>query len=70
MHTWLKNKYSRNKTTGRYRSSHNDQGDRSRRRRPATDAERVALRARQPEVTLVLMPNGKRRLVRRYPADR
>lgn len=67
---WLKAKYSATKTTGRYRSSHNDQGDRSRRRRRASDAERAAQRARMPEVTLELLPSGKRRFVRRYPTTR
>jgi hypothetical protein len=70
VYTWLKDKYSRNKTAGRYRSSHNDQGDRSKRRRHATDAERAAMRERQPDVTLVLLPSGKRRVERRYPTDR
>lgn len=65
--TWLKAKYSRDKTTGRYRSSHNQQGDRSKRRRRATDAERVAQRERHVAVALVLLPSGKRRFVRVDP---
>lgn len=62
--TWLKAKYSRGKSTGRYRSNHNQQGDRSKRRRRASDAERAAQQASQPRVTLVLLPSGKRRFVR------
>lgn len=67
--TWLRAKYARTKTTGRYRSSHNDQGDRSKRRRRASDRERAEQRARMPEVTLELLPSGKRRLVRVYPTS-
>jgi hypothetical protein len=67
---WLKNKYSRNRSTGSYRSSHNDSGTRGRRRRKANDAERAAMRATQPLVTLVLLPGGKRRFVRETEEDR
>lgn len=67
--TWLKAKYARDKTTGRYRSSHNQQGDRSKRRQRATDLERADQRARQPQVTLEVLPSGKRRFVRVYPTD-
>lgn len=62
--TWLKAKYARDKTTGRYRSGHNQQGDRSKRRRRATDAERAAQAASRTDVTLVLLSSGKRRFVR------
>lgn len=67
--TWLKGKYRQPRSTGRYRSSHNQQGDRSKRRRRATDLERADQRARQPQVTLEVLPSGKRRFVRVYPAD-
>lgn len=62
--TWLKAKYADPKRTGHYRSNHNQQGDRSKRRRRATDAERAAQRERHVAVALVLLPSGKRRFVR------
>lgn len=62
--TWLKGKYRQPKSSGRYRSAHNDSGTRGQRRRKATDAQRAAMRATQPHVTLVLLPTGKRRFVR------
>lgn len=68
--TWLKGKYRQPRSTGRYRSSHNDQGDRSRRRRRASDRERAEQRARMPEVTLELLPGGRRRFVRVYPTSK
>lgn len=61
---WVKHKYTQPRTTGKYRSSSNDSGTRGRRRRKASDAERAAMRATQPNVTLVLLPGGKRRFVR------
>lgn len=66
-HQWLKAKYSQSRSTGRYRSSHNDSGTRGRRRRKATEAQRAAIRAAQPRVTLVLSPGGKRRFVHEPP---
>lgn len=66
--SWLKAKYVRDKTTGRYRSSHNQQGDRSKRRRRASDAERAAQLTTRPNVTLVLLPSGKRRFIRVDPS--
>jgi hypothetical protein len=66
--TWLKAKYRRHRSTGRYRSSHNDSGTRNKTRRKASDAERAEMRARQPEVVLELLPSGRRRFVRRSPA--
>lgn len=65
--TWLKAKYRRSRSTGRYRSSHNDQGTRSKTRRRASDRERAAQQATQPQVTLELLPSGRRRFVRVYP---
>lgn len=66
--TWVKHKYTRTKTAGRYRSSSNDSGTRGKTYRKVSDQERAAIRARQPEVTLVLLPSGKRRFVRHYHA--
>jgi hypothetical protein len=60
---WVKAKYLRPKTGGRYRSSSNDSGTKGKTRRKASDAERAAMRATQPRVTLVLLPSGKRRFV-------
>jgi hypothetical protein len=60
---WVKAKYLRPKTGGRYRSSSNDSGTKGKTRRKATDAQRAAMRATQPLVTLVLLPSGKRRFV-------
>lgn len=62
--TWLKAKYRRQRTTGRYRSSHNDQGTRGKTRRRATPAERAEQDARRVDVTLELLPSGRRRFVR------
>jgi hypothetical protein len=67
--TWLKAKYRGQRTTGGYRSSHNDSGTRSRTRRKASDAERAEIQARQPEVVLELLPSGRRRFVRRPPGS-
>jgi hypothetical protein len=63
-HTWVKAKYATDKTTGGYRSSHNDGKRRVAPRRKLKDRERAAAQARQPHVTLVLLPSGKRRFVR------
>jgi hypothetical protein len=65
--TWLKRKYTEPKHTGRYRSSSNDQGTRGSSRRKASDAVRADQAARRPEVTLELLPSGRRRFVRVYP---
>jgi hypothetical protein len=64
---WVKAKYTRDKTVGRYRSSHNDQGTRSKNYRKASDAVRADQLARRPAVTLVVLPSGRRRFVRVYP---
>lgn len=65
--TWVKHKYTRSKTSGRYRSSSNDSGTRGKTYRKASDKERAEIQARQPDVTLVLLPSGKRKFVRVYP---
>lgn len=67
--TWLKAKYARDRSTGRYRSSHNDQGTRGKTRRRATPAERAEQDARRVEVTLELLPSGRRRFVRHRSGD-
>jgi hypothetical protein len=63
---WLKAKYRQQKHVGRYRSSHNDQGTRSKHYRKASDAVRADQAARRPDVVLELLPSGKRRFVRRH----
>lgn len=60
-----KRKHREPKTAGRYRSSANQSGKKNRRK--ASPAERQEMQARQPHVTLVILPSGKRRFVRRYP---
>lgn len=67
--SWLKAKYTRPKTAGRYRSSSNQAGTRGKTYRKATDRERAEIQARQPRVTLVLLPSGKRRFVREPRVD-
>lgn len=64
---WIKKKYTQPKTRGKYKSSSNDSGKRAVHRRKVTDRERAEIRARQPAVTLVLGPTGKRTFVREYP---
>lgn len=65
MHTWVKAKYLRGKQNGKYKSKHNDGTRRGAARRKITN-ERVKaeIRASQPLVTMVLLPNGKVRFVR------
>lgn len=64
MKTWIKEKYTQRKTKGKYKSKHNS-GKRSEvPRRKATDKERAEMKARQPTVTMVVQPSGKRRFVR------
>jgi hypothetical protein len=66
--TWLKAKYRTIKTKGRYRSSSNDSGGKTRR---VVLGHYLHARPKDvpivPEVTLVLLPSGKRRFVREYP---
>jgi hypothetical protein len=62
--SWLKAKYTQSKTRGKYKSSSNDSGSRGKNRRKVNDKERAEIHARQPSVTLVLLPSGKRRFVR------
>jgi hypothetical protein len=57
-----KRKHRDPKTTGKYRSTANQSGKRHRRK--ATTEERRQMQATQPDVTLVLLPSGKRRFVR------
>lgn len=64
--TWLKTKYATSKTRGRYRSAHNDQGTRSKTYRKASDAVRADQLVRRPDVTLEVLPSGRRRFVRVY----
>lgn len=68
--TWIKHKYTQTRTAGRYRSSSNDSGTKGKTKRKASDAERAAIHARQPRVTLVLLPSGKRRFVHEPPTPR
>lgn len=58
-----KTKYTQPKTRGKYKPSHND----STRRRPRhkiSDRAKLEQQETQPNVTLVLLPSGKRRFVR------
>lgn len=64
MKTWIKYKYTAQKTTGRYRSHHDDGARRRSARRRATDKQKTLIQQRQPVVTLVIRPNGKRVFVR------
>lgn len=61
--TWLKAKYRAQRSKGKNASKHND--GRRRRRRFASDVEKRAMHATQPEVVLVIGPTGKRRFERR-----
>lgn len=67
MHTWLKHKYAVQKRTGGYRSGHNDGVRRGTQRRKLNDKAKLQVSATQPRVTLLLLPNGKRRFVRELP---
>lgn len=61
---WIKSKYTQPKTRGKYKSSSNDSGARGKNRSKVNDRERAVIQARQPIVTLLLLPSGKRRFVR------
>lgn len=65
MVTWMKAKYSQPKTVGRYRSTHNMNRPRSR-RKISNERIKQDIRASQPHVTLVVNVGGKRRFVRSY----
>jgi len=66
---WIKSKYTQPKTRGKYKSSSNDSGTRGKNKRKVGDRERAEIQARQPSVTLVLTPSGKRRFVREHRAN-
>lgn len=53
--TWLKHKYKVNKTTGRYRSSHNDGRRYKRSKSGATETNTTVL---------IVGPTGKRKFVK------
>lgn len=61
----LKGKYRAQRSTGRYKSKHND-GTRRRAtsRTKVNDKRKVEILASQPLVTLWVLPSGKRRFVR------
>lgn len=61
-YTWLKKKYTVGKLTG-HTSKHND-GTRRKLKRKLSDAQKVAVHAKQPRVVLHVSQTGKRRFVR------
>lgn len=70
MPTWLKKKYAAEKRRSGNLSHHNDGKRRVAPRRKLKDRDRADVQARQPLVTLVLLPSGKRRFTREYPSGR
>lgn len=64
-HTWVKKKYTMDKSVGKYKSKHNDGKRRSDApRRKMNDKQKIEIAASQPLVTLVILSNGKRRFTR------
>jgi hypothetical protein len=60
-------KYRQEKTRSKYKPSHNDNNKSTKHK--STEQERREMQARQPKVTLVMLPSGKKRFVHEYPEN-
>lgn len=58
-----KRKYTRNKSVGGNKPSSNDSTRRRAGKHKVSDKRKLEIQASQPRVTMVLLPNGKRRFV-------